>query len=164
MLQPVDINDDAAGCRAAGDRLGRQGQYRLTPERVSLKRQAMTFIRDYIAAAGGSPSYGEIANALGVHRVSVLRLVRALVREGELLQIPGQRGLVLPDQRDEARRVLERMGFTVIAPEGRGGAAAGGEYVTNRNLTEPPLLDYPFSGADGDGDGGEGTEIGQPQG
>lgn len=96
---------------------------RLSPEMASFRALVLRFVRDYFAAWGQSPSYGEIAAALGSNRTRVRRAVLSLARAGLILRTPGTRGLALPDEVERARRILAR--------------------VTNPALLPPPVLDYP---------------------
>ena len=114
-----------------GDSL--DGERRLRPGMASLRLLVLDFVRQYWARWGGSPSYGEIAGGLATNRVRVQRAVRLLVQRGELLRVPGPRGLFLPGSEAGALQVLRALGWTVEG-EGRG--------VTQSSLPAPPLLDY----------------------
>jgi hypothetical protein len=110
---------------------------RLTPEMTSSRLLVLAFVRDYLTSYGGSPSYGEIANALRISPTRARQLVKALVTSGQLLRRPGPRGLSLPTLRDEAVRQLRDLGWAidedrevVIAP------------CAHSPLPALPMLDY----------------------
>lgn len=88
-------------------------QTRLRPEMVSLRLHVLDFVRRYLGAWKVSPSYGEIAAALGTNRTRVKDAVKSLVAEGLLLRTPGPRGLAMPSEREAALRVLIALGWTV---------------------------------------------------
>ena len=83
---------------------------------TSRRLLVLDFVRTYILRYGGSPSYGEIANGLGISPTRARQLVQALVKSGQLLRTPGPRGLALPALRDEAVRQLRELGWEVYAP------------------------------------------------
>lgn len=112
---------------------------RLRPEMASRKLLVLDFVRDYIARWHASPSYGEIAAGVGISATRAKQLVKALAREGQLLRKPGPRGLSLPEDRDEALRLLEDLGYIALAPD-----------CPNPTLQVPPVLDY-IPDAKGDG-------------
>jgi len=114
---------------------------RLKPEMSSFRLLVLGFVRDYWTDHGGSPSYGEIANALDTNRMRVKRAVLALVDDGELLRTPGARGLRLPDQHENALNRLRELGYA-IDPE-RKVVSFPGQPVTKPTLPVPPELDYP---------------------
>jgi DNA-binding MarR family transcriptional regulator len=110
---------------------------RLKPEMTSRRLLVLAFVRDYLARWGSSPSYGEIANGLGISPTRARQLVKALVASGQLLRRPGPRGLYLPTLRDEAVRQLRELGyvvdediFTVCLP------------CAHSTLPARPMLDY----------------------
>lgn len=114
---------------------------------ASWRLLVLAFVREYLDQWGESPSYGEIANALGSNRTRVRKAVRSLERDGMLLRAQGPRGLSLPTVRDEALRQLRALGFVVDEDC----------LVVRRPVTDPPLLppaelDYPDPQTDGDGD------------
>lgn len=86
---------------------------RLTPEMASFRLLVLKFVRDYFAEHGASPSYGEIAAGLDSNHKRVRKAVQRLARDGELIKVPGPRGLALPDKRAEAIRMLRDQGFIV---------------------------------------------------
>ncbi|KUR80775.1 LexA family transcriptional regulator [Novosphingobium sp. FSW06-99] len=114
---------------------------RLSPDMVSLRLQVLKFARVYIGMWGEGPSYGEIGQATGASRTAVKKAVRKLAEQGLLLRTPGARGLVLPEARDDALRVLRDLGWTVDADHARIVAPAEGG-VTNRALQAVAVLDY----------------------
>jgi repressor LexA len=61
--------------------------------------QIMSFIRDYRAQHGTSPTLEEIGNSLGVHRVTVHQHVAALVKKGAIRKLP---------QRSRSIEILDR--------------------------------------------------------
>ena len=94
---------------------------RLCPEMASFRGLVLAFVRDYIERFGVSPSYGEIA--AGVHGGTKDRArdaVRSLVRDQLLYKVPGPRGLRLPTEIEEARRILKDAGeapdFPLLPP------------------------------------------------
>ena len=123
MLIRVAMND--------GGQLARAGQLR--PEMASLRLKVLAFVRGYIRAHGGSPSYGEIAAGLNTNRERVRKAVKRLIANGELARVPGPRGLALPDDERAALRRLEAAGWA-IDPAAR--------TVTNRPLQRGFDLDY----------------------
>lgn len=131
---------------------------RLTPTMVSRKLQALDFITRYIGRWGGSPSYDEIANELGVSKTRARTLVRQLTRDGHIVRERGaHRAIALAEGSDRASvaaalQQLRRRGFvvdedlfTVSAP------------CTNPPLPElPPLQHIPGTET---GDGNEQTQT-----
>ena len=109
------------------------GCHRLKPEMASRRLLVLAFVREYFARWGSSPSYGEIAAALATNRSRVRDAVRQLVRAGQLLRVPGPRGLILPDIRDQALRQLRELGWHVDD---------GARTVTHSTLLARPPLDY----------------------
>lgn len=90
---------------------------RLSPTSASLKRLALEFIKRYWADLGCSPSYGEIAAALGTNRERVRVIVHQLARDGEVKLTGGRRGILLPDlaerfSESDALRRLSELGWT----------------------------------------------------
>lgn len=114
---------------------------RLAPDMASLRLQVLAFARVYIARWGEGPSYGEIAYATGSNRNSVKKMVRRLIAQGLLLRAPGARGLILPDRRDEALRLLRELGWSIDA-DGARLTPPRGQAVTNRTLQAIDVLDY----------------------
>ena len=118
---------------------------RLTPDMASLRLQVLAFVRVYITRWGEGPSYGEIGEATGASRTAIKKAVRRLIAQGLLLRSPGARGLMLPDRRDEAIRVLRELGWTVDGDGARLTPPVGqdaGQEVTNRALLAIEVLDY----------------------
>lgn len=105
------------------------GPVRLTPTMTSRKLLALGFIRRYITEHGGSPTYGEIGQGLGVTRERARDLVRSLVRDKKLVRDTGaKRGIRLPlpagvPDIDGAFALLRARGFK-IDEEGLGLTAA----------------------------------------
>ena len=114
---------------------------RLTPAMASLRLQVLAFVRAYSARWGEGPSYGEIGEATGASRTAIKKAVRRLISQGMLLRAPGVRGLVLPDRRDDAIRVLRELGW-VVDGEGSRLIPPYGQEVTNRALMAAHVLDY----------------------
>lgn len=117
------------------------------PEMASLKLLVLKFVTEYIRQWDGSPSLGEIGAALDTNRTRVRRALRTLVAEGQLMRIPGPRGLSLPDDEPLALRQLRARGWT-INPSDRtatppASAPSGGQKsVTKQPLLPPAELDY----------------------
>jgi DNA-binding MarR family transcriptional regulator len=84
---------------------------------VSVRLRALAFVHDYIGQWRNSPSLGEIAAAIGTDRTMAHRAVKSLVASGLLNKTPGVRGISLPDQEQEALRILARAGWA-ISPDG----------------------------------------------
>ena len=118
---------------------------RLRPEMASRRLLVLAFVREYIRDKGGSPSYGEIASKLGTNRERIRKAVNSLAREGLLLRTPGPRGLALPEARDEALRVLGRLGYPLDAASG-----AFMDRVPDSGLPVAPVLDYYPHDTEGD--------------
>ena len=76
---------------------------RQRPEMASLKLLVLKFVQQYIAEWKGSPSLGEIASALATNRTRVRRAIRRLELDGQLVRVPGPRGLSLPDDEPPGR-------------------------------------------------------------
>jgi len=132
---------------------------RLAPDMASRRLQVLAFVRVYITRWGEGPSYGEIAQAVGTNRERVKDVVRQLIAQGLLLRAPGMRGLVLPDRRDDALRLLRELGWTVEPSESRV-IPPTGQAVTNPALQALDVLDYD-GGAYGVATGGnDGTKKG----
>ena len=110
---------------------------RLKPEMTSRRLLVLAFVRDYMAQWGSSPSYGEIANGLGISHTRVRQQVKALVASGQLLRRPGPRGLHLPTLRDEAVRQLRDLGYVVDED-----IFTVGIPCANSTLPVRPVLDY----------------------
>ncbi len=72
-----------------------RGRLVVTPRQLEILR----FIRDYRGSHGYSPTMQEIAEALGVNKVTVFEHVESLVKKGLLRRLPFKaRSLVLADQ------------------------------------------------------------------
>jgi len=106
---------------------------RLKPAMVALRLLVLDFIHDYIHQWRISPSLGEIAAALSIDRKQAHKAVLSLASTGLVLKGPGARGLALPDQRDEAVRLLRSLGWSIDD---------AGRLATNRPLMEGPVIDY----------------------
>jgi hypothetical protein len=118
---------------------------------ASLRLLVLNFVRGYIGHWNDSPSYGEIAEALGTNRERIRQAVRSLVEDELLLRTPGPRGLALPSDRDHAIRVLHALGYTVF-PSGQ---ILPMPPLTNPTLPMIPMLDY-LPTRDSGGENGEG--------
>lgn len=116
---------------------------RLSPEMASFRALVLDFVAGYIARWGQSPSYGEIAAALGSNRTRVKRAVVSLERKGLLIRAGGVRGLSLPDEIERARQTLARAGLLPSSSEAVG---QQGHPVTKPTLLPPAALDYPARG------------------
>lgn len=116
---------------------------RQRPEMASLKLLVLKFVQQYIAEWKGSPSLGEIASALATNRTRVRRAIRRLELDGQLVRVPGPRGLSLPDDEPVALRQLRARGWT-INPDDRTATPPqdGAKSVTNQPLLPPAELDY----------------------
>lgn len=118
------------------------------PEMASLKLLVLKFVTEYIQQWHGSPSLGEIGAALGTNRTRVRRALRTLVAEGQLMRVPGPRGLSLPDDEPVAVRQLRARGWTInpgtrtATPPRSSGPASERKSVTNQPLLPPAELDY----------------------
>lgn len=106
---------------------------RLSATIASQRLLVLDFVRRYIARWGYSPSQGEIAAELQVHRDRVRRAIRSLARDGLLLRKPGSRGLAIPSAEAEALRQLRALGW-VVNPDG--------ERALKAPLLPPAALDY----------------------
>jgi hypothetical protein len=106
---------------------------RLKPTMVSLRLLVLDFIHDYIAQWRYGPSLSEIAAAVHIDRSQARKAVLSLAASGLVLKAPGTRGIALPDQRDEAIRLLKALGWNVDD---------AGRLATNRPLMEGPAIDY----------------------
>lgn len=84
---------------------------RLTPAMASFKALVLGFVTEYIIRHRISPSQGEIIHALGSTRSRVRDALRSLERDRLILRTPGERGLALPSEKDQALRLLERLGW-----------------------------------------------------
>lgn len=148
----------------------RRAPTRLAPEMSSFRLLVLAFVRDYIGLMGASPSYGEIAARLGTNATRCKRAVRALVRDGHLVRIPGPRGLRLPSLRDAAVRALREQGW--IIDDAALTALPPPEWldtyrrlpVPKRTLLTTAALDYPARRAAPAGDGGETDGAGETSG
>ena len=107
---------------------------RLSATMASQRLLVLDFVRGYIERWGGSPSLGEIGNALNIDRKKVQRAIRSLAAEGMLLRTPGPRGLALPGSEAEAIRQLQALGWVVDADCA---------LATKAGLLPPAALDYP---------------------
>ena len=58
----------------------------LTPQQIRIFR----FVRDYRNSKGYSPTMQEIANELGVSKVTVFEHVEALIQRGALIRTPNK--------------------------------------------------------------------------
>jgi len=123
MDRPPDAGDQSERARA-----------HLSPDMASFRGLVLAFVRQYIEEWQQSPSYGEIAGALESNRTRVRRAIRSLESDSLILRTAGPRGLRLPDQRENAVRMLRELGYNV---DDRAAA------VTNPPLLSPPALDYP---------------------
>ena len=140
---------------------------RLAPEMSSFRLLVLACVRDYIGLMGASPTYGEIAARLGTNPTRCKRAVRALIRGGHLVRVPGPRGLRLPALRDAAIRALREEGWiidddalTALPPPGWLDTYRALP-VPKRTLLTTPALDYP---ARRSGDGGEADGAGETSG
>ncbi len=108
--------------------------YRLSPVMVSRKLQVLAFIHRFYGAHGVGPSLGEIAAAVQSNRTRAQAAVRQLAKEGRIHRQPGKaRGIRPISVREEAMRVLQAEGWTVLQLEEGG---------TNASLSLPPELDH----------------------
>lgn len=106
---------------------------RLSPEMACFRGLVLAFVREYIKKYSISPSQGEIVNAIeGATKRKVRRALVSLDKEGLLIKKPGERGLVLPEARDAALRLLQEEGYQVHEPGG-----------PEKPLLPPPALTYP---------------------
>ena len=96
----------------AGER-GSGEARRLMPAMVSRKLLILHFIRRYIAEWRQGPSLGEIAADQRISRPNVLKHVKTLTREGEIVRRPGPRGIALPDTQQAAKVQLRADGWIV---------------------------------------------------
>jgi SOS-response transcriptional repressor LexA len=91
----------------------------LIPTRTarSRKQAALEFIRRHFRDRGGSPSYAEIASAIGATPQRVAAIVADLEEDGEILRRHGAaRSIRLPEPADELadseiELILRRRGF-----------------------------------------------------
>lgn len=114
------------------------GAQRQTPTMASYRLLVLDFVRKYIGEWKASPSYGEIAAGTGGSRTRVKKAVRSLERGGLLCRRPGPRGLSLPEQHEDAVRLLRGQGWKVNEKARRAAAP-----VTKPDLLPPAELDYP---------------------
>lgn len=105
----------------------------LKPTMASLRLLVLRFIQDYIAQFHVGPSLGEIGAAFSIDRSQARKAVLLLAGDGLVLKAPGTRGLALPEQRDQAVRLLRSLGWSVDD---------AGRMATNRPLMEGPVIDY----------------------
>lgn len=114
----------------------------------SRKLAVLNFVKGFFAQHGASPSYGEIAAAVGVNRKIAHQIVEQLSQEAQLIRTPGKtRGLGLPDpvaemgEADALLRlrklgyVVNRDALVVVKP----GPPAP---ETNKGLHGLPFLDH----------------------
>lgn len=109
----------------------------LTPTHIarSRKQAALEFIRRHFRDRGGSPSYAEIASAIGTSAQRVAAIVADLEEDGEILRRHGAaRSLRLPEPADELsdteiEMILRRRGFIMPTAE------------VDENGTAPSLTD-----------------------
>lgn len=127
-----------------------RGPRRLEPAMASFRLLVLAFVRQYISEHGEGPSYGEIAAKLDSNRERVRKAVKRLVKDGQLIRTPGERGLKLPGVIDESIRQLREAGW-VINEEAREGYLP--VPVTIRPLLPPIELRYPARGSDERRDG-----------
>lgn len=86
---------------------------------VNRKALVLSFIKQYFADHGCSPSYGEIAAGLNTNRERVYHAVRQLTDDGDIVRVPGQRrSIALPDPSEQlsevdALRQLRRIGWRI---------------------------------------------------
>ena len=113
---------------------------RLSATMASQRLLVLDFVRNYFARWHGSPSLGEIANALQIDRMKVKRAIRSLAADGMLHHKPGPRGLALPDAEAEALRQLRAIGWIIDEQVG---------HVTKSTLLPPAALDYPATSREG---------------
>lgn len=125
---------DGAGIN--GDVANEPLQERLSSTMTSRRLQVLAFVRGYIMSRGGSPSVSEIAAGVGCGATRVKQHLRSLIDQGALLRKPGPpgtgRNLLLPDQRDEALRVLRALGW-IVNPSA----------CPQTTLLSRPVLSYP---------------------
>jgi len=77
-------------------------QLRLSATMASRKLQALAFIKEYFARWGRSPSYDEIAAALGITGARVHAIVGELAAGGDIIRSMGaRRGISLPEPMDQ---------------------------------------------------------------
>lgn len=138
---------------------------RQRPEMASCKLLVLKFVRQYIADWAGSPSLGEIAHALGTNRTRVRRAIKRLEADGQLVRVPGPRGLSLPEEEPLAVRQLRARGWT-INPGDRTATppASGRQSVTKEPLLPPAELDYPARRRSSAGNGVYGEKGGEERG
>ena len=113
---------------------------RLSATMASQRLLVLDFVRDYIARWGGSPSLGEIGNALQIDRKKVQRAIRSLAADGMVRRTPGPRGLSMPDSEAEAIRQLQALGWVVDADCA---------FATKAGLLPHAALDYPHPPREG---------------
>lgn len=127
-------------------------EYRLTPTRTSRKLAALEFTKRHWAQRGASPSYSEIANALGISKKAVHRLVHDLADDGlVILTDRAERKIDLPEPAahitiGDALVLLRREGVRVL----NDGIDLGRE-VTIAGLPLIPELDHDPEVDDGTG-------------
>jgi hypothetical protein len=134
---------------------------RRSPQMAKLRLQVLAFVRAYIIRWGEGPSWGEIAEGTGTNRTRVKWTVRQLVAQGLLLRAPGVRGLMLPDRRDEAIRILRALGW-VVDGESMRAVPSYGDAVTKLTLQANEVLDYDIghNPVGGNGDGAQEIKAG----
>lgn len=106
-----------------------EAEYRLTPGMTSRRLQVVSFVLQYIRRWGESPSYGEIAGALGIERSTARDCVRRAVAKGQLVREPGGRRALRPPTEaiavppridpDHAAELLQRLRAEGYIVDGR---------------------------------------------
>jgi DNA-binding MarR family transcriptional regulator len=86
---------------------------RLTSSMASRKLLVLAFVRAFIERWQGSPSIGEIAEAVGASRGRVHAVLCALEKDKLIVRRKGARGIMLPDRLSEAVRELRAAGYIV---------------------------------------------------
>lgn len=116
---------------------------RLTATMRSRKLQALDFIKRYFAMFGHSPSYDEIAAALGVSKQRAAELVARLSAEAQIERVAGKvRSIGLPGRGAELSEAdvllrLKELGWAIA-----GDARTVTAPLTEKRLTELPFLDH----------------------
>lgn len=109
----------------------------MTPRRA----QVLELVRSHVGEHGNSPSLGEIAAKLGVHKTTVLRHLQALEREGLVRRPKGvHRGVAVVDA--AANKGVEPELFQALfnlTREVRAGIAFGDPGRVERALTEAKI-------------------------
>lgn len=74
-----------------------ENEFRLTPAMTSRKLQVVSFAKQYLERWGRSPSYGEIAAAIGISPSRARAVVRSAVKDGLMYRQRGaRRGISFP--------------------------------------------------------------------